>query len=66
MRKPENPCEDCTKRTETCHMECPFYPEWKEEIRIYNEFIKSQKESDEQRIKYNQTRMSKMRRKLRS
>ena len=49
--KQKNPCHECDQRTETCHIDCKLYKNWKAELDETNKWLRDQKPITSERLK---------------
>lgn len=56
MIKPYCPCIDCNDRTATCHGECGYYKQYKENLDYYKRKVIEEKKRP--RVIYSKTRLN--------
>lgn len=58
MIKPYCPCIDCNDRTSTCHGDCGYYKQYKENLDYYNKKVIEEKKRPH--VIYNKTRLKEL------
>lgn len=56
MIKPYCPCIDCNNRTSTCHRDCGYYKQYKEDLDYYNKKVIEERKNPH--VIYNKTRIN--------